>query len=84
MEQLLVDRAKMNGWLTKKLKFLGERGAPDRLFIRAGRVVFVELKQPGEADATSINQRRIIREMREVGAEVHVIDNLKDGYALLG
>lgn len=81
MESLMVDRAKQNGWITKKLCFIGERGAPDRLFVRGGRVVFCELKRPG-GDA-SRNQVRVIRELREAGAEVHLIDNLKDGYALL-
>lgn len=83
MESLMVDRAEKNGWLTKKLKFVGERGAPDRLFIKNGRVMFVELKVPGDIDETSANQKRVIREMLAAGAEVHVIDNLKDGYALV-
>ena len=83
MEQLVVDRAKARGWATKKLQFIGERGAPDRLLVRNGRVVFLELKRPGEIDDTSANQVRVIRELREAGAEVHVMDNLRDVYALL-
>lgn len=79
----MVERAEKNGWLTKKLSFIGERGAPDRLFIKNGRVMFVELKRPGELDETSANQKRVIRELLSAGAEVHVIDNLKDGYALI-
>lgn len=83
MERLLVDRAEKNGWLSKKLSFIGERGAPDRLFVKGGRVMFVELKRPGEIDDTSANQKRVIRQLLEHGAEVYVIDNLKDGYALV-
>lgn len=79
----MVERAEKNGWLTKKLSFIGERGAPDRLFIKNGRVMFVELKRPGELDETSANQKRVIRELLSAGAEVHVIDNLKDGYDLI-
>ena len=79
----MVDRAEKNGWLTKKLSFIGERGAPDRLFVKNGRVIFVELKRPGELDETSANQKRVIRQLLSAGAEVHVIDNLKDGYALV-
>ena len=83
MESLMVDRAEKNGWLTKKLSFIGERGAPDRLFVKNGRVMFVELKRPGELEETSANQKRVIRQLLSAGAEVHVIDNLKDGYALV-
>ena len=79
----MVDRAEKNGWLTKKLSFIGERGAPDRLFVKNGRVMFVELKRPGELEETSANQKRVIRQLLSAGAEVHVIDNLKDGYALV-
>lgn len=83
MEKLLVERAEKNGWLSKKLSFIGERGAPDRLFVKDGRVLFIELKRPGELCGTSANQKRVIRELHEHGAEVHVIDNLKDGYGLI-
>ena len=81
MEDLLVERGERNGWYSRKLNFTGRRGAPDRLFIRRGRVVFIEVKQPGEP--TSPNQDREIKALRDAGAEVYVVDNLKDGYRIL-
>lgn len=81
METLLVERALKSGWVTFKLKFIGVRGAPDRLLARNGRVVFVELKRPGET--TSSNQDRVIASLRKAGVEVYVCDNLKDAYAII-
>ena len=79
-EEILIEYAASRGWLFRKLKFLGRRGAPDRLFAKDGRVMFVELKAPGELP--SPNQVREIDELRAAGLEVHLIDNLNDGYAL--
>lgn len=80
MEELMVKRAKERGFLSRKVSWPGRRGAPDRLFAKPGRLFFVELKQP--TGSTSANQEREIREMREAGIEVHVIYNLREGYAL--
>lgn len=80
MEQLLFERATKSGWLHRKLKWIGRRNAPDRFFAKDGRVMLVELKQPGEAPRPG--QEREIAILRAAGVVVHVIDNLRDGYAL--
>lgn len=81
MEDLFVERAEQRGWLVRKVQWLGRRRAPDRFLARGGRVMLVELKQPGEP--ARVDQAREIAALRAAGVEVHLIDNLRDGYALL-
>ena len=73
--------AESRGWWQAKMVSPGLRGVPDRVFIRAGRVLWIEFKAPGE-DATE-QQKKRHREMRAHGAEVHVIDNLADARRIL-
>lgn len=79
-EELLIEYAEARGWIFRKLKFIGRRGAPDRMFAKDGRVMFVELKAPGKPPSTG--QVREIRQLRAAGLDVHLIDNLNSGYAL--
>lgn len=73
--------AEKRGWMVFKFVSPGRRGVPDRLFIRNGRHLFIEFKRL-DAEARKQQEKRH-REMREHGAEVHVVDNLKDAYELL-
>jgi len=73
--------AKQQGWWLAKFVSPGLRGVPDDVFIRDGRVLWIEFKRPGKD--LRPQQKKRVREMREHGAEVHVIDNLADAYALL-
>lgn len=81
IESDACDFAKDHGWMVFKFVSPGRKGVPDRLFIRNGRHLFVEFKR-GDEEARRQQAKRH-REMREHGAEVHVIDNLADAYALL-
>lgn len=69
------------GWWQCKFTSPSLRGVPDRLFIRGGRHVFIEVKAPGEK-ATRQQQKRH-EDMRKHGAEVFIIDNAEDAYAVL-
>jgi hypothetical protein len=80
MRESLIERkccqwAKGNGWLVYKFVSPSQSGVPDRLFIRAGLVVFVEFKATGEQ--LRPQQQRVIDKMREQGATVHVIDSVE-------
>jgi len=44
IEKLSVQRAKAEGWYSRKFSSPSHRGVPDRIFIKAGVVVFIELK----------------------------------------
>lgn len=75
------DYAKTRGWMVFKFVSPGRKGVPDRLFIRDGRHLFIEFKRLNNEARRQQEKRH--REMREHGAEVYVVDNLKDAYELL-
>lgn len=73
IEDWVCDRAEAAGWLVRKLQWVGRRNAPDRLFAKDGRVLFIEFKRPGE-QARPTQAREVIR-MQAAGMEVHVLDS---------
>lgn len=84
IEGLVVDEAEADGWYVNKVKWLGRRGAPDRLFAKAGRVVLIEFKRPGKIGNTSTGQNRELKLLKAAGVECHVIDNPLTAYRILG
>jgi len=48
IEDYLINLVKRHGGEVRKVKWIGRRGAPDRLVLFAGIGAFVELKRPGE------------------------------------
>jgi hypothetical protein len=81
VEDALVKQAVKDGWLVRKVQWTGRRGAPDRVFMRGGRTVWIECKDPdGSLDEI---QAREIERMRDVGQEVHVIYSFRQGLRLL-
>jgi len=81
IENPVVREAKANGYKVRKVCWFGHRNAPDRLFMKPGRGFFVEFKAPGEAPRPA--QVREITRLRKAGFEVHVIDDLEEGLALV-
>jgi hypothetical protein len=84
IEKSVEQWAKNRGWFVRKLAWLGRSGAPDRIFIRAGRVVFIEFKAPGKAVIPGSSQDREHARMREAGAEVHVASSIEQAQEILG
>lgn len=82
VEDPVVAWAKAHGWLVRKLAWVGRRDAPDRLFIKAGRVVFIEFKDRDEP--LRLSQRREHDKLRAAGAEVYVCDTREAAIAILG
>lgn len=80
IERPASDYAESRGWFEVKIEKTSKRGFPDRFYARDGRVILVEYKRPDEEP--SPQQKRRHRELRAVGVEVHVIDNLDTAYAL--
>ncbi len=80
IEQYLVDRVKTLGGEVRKVKWIGRRGAPDRLVMLPNHwhhgeqtLVWVELKAPGKKPRTSqLNEHK---RMRAMGQRVVVIDS---------
>jgi hypothetical protein len=75
IEKKAVELAKKAGWLTYKFVSPSQRGVPDRIFIKDGRIVFVEFKAPGKKPTAL--QAQTIRKLREAGCEVHVCDSVE-------
>jgi hypothetical protein len=82
LEEWACSQAADDGWLVRKLKWIGRRNAPDRLFIKQGRVVFIEFKRPG-ATARQTQSRELDR-LLAAGAEAHVVDNPLRALDILG
>lgn len=82
VEMPVVRRAEAAGWLVSKVSWPGRIGAPDRVFIKAGRVVWIEFKDKGEKPRLSQTQEH--DRMRAAGAEMYVCDNAFEALKLLG
>ena len=74
VEGYLVKRVEALGGEVRKLKWIGRRGAPDRLVMLPGRSFFVETKKPGE-DAEK-HQHKEHKVMRAAGLRVVIIDSI--------
>lgn len=77
IERRVSEIAKKKGWLSFKFVSPAQRGVPDRIFMKDGRVVFIEFKAPGKRPTEL--QDHIIRKMVDAGCEVHVCDSVEDG-----
>ena len=82
IERKACEWARANGWLAFKFTSPSRRSVPDRLFIRAGRVVFIEFKRLG-GKLTS-GQAREIQRLRAAGAEVYVAYSVEEAKGILG
>lgn len=82
IETQVCHDAEKAGWIVRKVKWIGRISCMDRLFLKAGRIVLVEFKAPGEDPEPM--QRREIKRFRDAGAEVHVVDSVKQGRKILG
>ena len=76
-----VRGARGRGWFARRYKGPGRRSHPDYLFAKAGVVLWVEFKLPGN-EPTPL-QRLEIAEMRSHGLTVYWVDDLQDFQAIL-
>jgi hypothetical protein len=81
IEQYLVQRVKAMGGEVRKVRWVGRRGAPDRLVMLPDLTVWVELKAPGKTPEP--HQVREHDRMRAMGQRIAVIDSLNAVEALL-
>ncbi len=90
IERHLVQRVKELGGEVRKVKWIGRRGAPDRLVMlppavwfkwHEGRSIWVELKAPGvKPEAYQLREHE---RMRKMGQRVVVIDSIEGVEELL-
>lgn len=75
IEKKSCELAKAAGWLTYKFVSPAQRGVPDRIFIKDGRVVFIEFKALG-AKPTKL-QWCMIERLQGQGCKVFVCDSVE-------
>ena len=71
--------ARDHGWYVRKFTSPAHRSVPDDLFVKDSRVVFIEMKKPGETPTD--NQWDEIEEIRDHGGEADwadSVDRVKD------
>ena len=82
VEMPVVRRAEKAGWFCRKVAWPVRIGAPDRVFIKDGRVVWIEFKDAGKRPRKS--QELEHDRMKAAGAEVYWCDNVLEALQILG
>lgn len=75
IETYLTERVNAMGGEIRKVKWIGRRGAPDRVVMLAGKTVWVELKAPGQKPKP--HQVREHERMKRMGQKVEVLDSVQ-------
>lgn len=83
IEEYLAERVKALGGECRKVKWIGRRGAPDRVVMLPARgswpltgpAIWIELKAPGEKPKP--HQAREHERMRKMGQRVEVVDSFE-------
>jgi Holliday junction resolvase len=81
IEQAVVTYARMRGCLVIKNATPGHRGVPDRLFLKSGKVMFLEFKAPGKKP--SAIQMRWLRDLYYEGFPAFDCDDVEQGKRLI-
>lgn len=81
IERAVCDYAKANGCLVMKLAGPNQKGQPDRMFIRNGKVLFMEFKAPGKKPTAL--QEKWLADLRRQGCVAMMCDDIGDGKWLL-
>lgn len=76
LERKCISYANSDDWYTTKFSSPGNAGVPDRVFIKDGRVIFVEFKKSD--GALRKLQEITISILRQHGANVAVVTNFTD------
>ena len=84
IEKSVVGYARGKGWLALKFSTngrFGSTGYPDRIFLRPGRVLFIEFKAPGKKPTPLQTKRH--EELRSFGQVVYTADSAALGRSIL-
>lgn len=81
VERPSKEYAKKRRWWVMKVLLSDRNGVPDGLFIRSGRVIFIEFKAPGELPSGQQLKRH--KEIRDQGIAVFVVDDFEVAKTIL-
>ncbi len=84
IEETVDYKAKMYGYLVRKIAWQGRRNAPDKGYIGGpkNRFVLIEFKKKGEVPRPT--QQRELDRLSERYHDVHWVDNVEDALDILG
>lgn len=77
VEKALIDAVESRGGAVRKLKWVGRRGAPDRLVLLPKAAAFVELKRP-KGGVLGKSQIRELDLLKSAGLRVFVIQTIEE------
>lgn len=81
IEQAVVNYAKKLGFLTFKFSSPSNRGVPDRIFIKKGKIFFIEFKKPN--GKLRKLQEHVISSFLAEKVDVYVIDDIEKGKKII-
>lgn len=81
IERAVVKYAQARGVLVYKFTSPGRRHVPDRLFIVAGRVFFIEFKDTGAKPRPG--QLREAEKIKAQGVDVYFVDDIEKGKGVI-
>ena len=70
-ESVAVAWAENNGWIVRKMQYIGRRGCADRFFFGYGQTIMIEFKRLRDG-STSGNQTVEHKRLADVGCPVFV------------
>jgi len=82
IEKKVTEYATKKGMLPRKWTSPSHRSVPDQIVMgMGGEIFFIEFKAPGEEPT----KKQLLEhgELRSLGFEVFVVDNISDGYAII-
>lgn len=77
IETEVCRHALATGWIHYKFAPTSSRGAPDRVFLKNGKTIFIEFKAPGKKPSRF--QYGVINLFRASGFPVGIIDDIQEG-----
>ena len=81
IEKAVAQHAKAKGVISRKLDGMGHRSWPDRMFLRHGRVIFIEFKRKGEVPTPL--QQLCHKQLTAAGFQVYIVDDIRWGKAIV-
>jgi len=81
IEKKVSDYAKSLNFITFKFSSPSNRGVPDRIFIKEGKIFFIEFKRP-KGHLRKL-QKYTIQKLINEKVDVYVIDDVEQGKKLI-